>query len=89
MEEQVKTEPSKEDILRAQYQEWLLQPLTKVLFQHIDDHRKTFVNSLAVLCIDKSCTDSEIRMYAFGLRTLDVLSKVIKNPQQFIKEETK
>jgi hypothetical protein len=89
MEEQVKTEPSKEDILRAQYQEWLLQPLTKVLFQHIEDHYKAFTNAMVKSCVDKSCTDSEIRMYAFGLRTLDTLRVVIKNPQQFIKEETK
>jgi len=79
-------EPTKAEILRAQYDDWMRLPMTRELFIHIEDHRKSFIDRMAVICVDEDVTDSQIRMYAFGLRTLDTLTRIIKDPNQLIKE---
>jgi hypothetical protein len=84
-----KTELSKEDILRAQFADWLKQPITVELLKRLEKLRQEFIDYGVSKCTDFETNSEMFRLYSHGYKTVNRILNEVKNVEAFLKENNK
>jgi len=74
-----------ENVVEEQHRQWLQHPTTIQMLKNLDEHKKTFINMSAKLAGDLSVSDSQFRLNAYGISTIDAIKHWVIDTNQFLK----
>ena len=74
-----------ENIVEEQHRQWLQHPTTVQMLKNLDEHKKTFMNMSAKLAGDLSVPDTQFRLNAYGISTIDAIKFWMTSTNQFLK----
>jgi hypothetical protein len=78
-----------QNALAVEHQAWLAHPVTVQLIKNLDKQKITIVNAMSSTAGDNEIADFAFRLRAFGIKTIDEITKQIKNTEQFVQQSTK
>ncbi len=74
-----------ETIVEEQHKAWLQHPTTVQMLKNLDKHKKTFMNMSSRLAGDLNTPDTQFRLNAYGVSTIDAIKFWIINTDKFVK----
>ena len=78
-----------ENVLSQQHLDWKNHPVTIQMFKNLAKHRETFVKALTTSAGDMTQPAEYFRVNAYGIRTLDAITNMLKDSTKFVDQSTK
>jgi len=78
-----------ENVLSQQHLDWKNHPVTIQMFKNLAKHRETFIKAMTTCAGDMTQPAEYFRVNAYGIRTLDAITSMLKDSQKFVEQSTK
>lgn len=78
-----------ENVLSAEHQNWLQHPVTVQLLKNLNKHRESFVKTLSSGAGNSEEPEVMFRVNAYGIRTTDAITTMVKDTNKFVEQSNK